>query len=45
LQGLVPTPERRAEILRTFELLAAMAQRVEAVPLSAQSEPAPVYRP
>ncbi len=45
MQGLNPTAERRAEILRTFELLTEMARRVDAVALPTQSEPAPVYRP
>jgi len=45
VQGLNPATERRAEIARTFGLLAEMAARVDAVSLPDDVEPAPVYRP
>ena len=45
LQGLHLLPARRTAVIDVFTLLTEMSQRVDAVLLPDEVEPAPVYRP
>ncbi len=45
LNGLTLDGERRAEVARQLERIAAMAQQLTEFPLDAEVEPGPVFRP